>query len=392
MRKPTTTIPMRTILTPLILAGLLTSQLQAQGLGVVAVSPPERVLDHPFALIAGVFELRDGRVLISDRTEESVVVADLATGRLQPIGRKGSGPAEYRLPSRFSRWRGDSILMVDQGNARLSIIGPDLKIHRSFVVSVPGLPTAVAPRGVDAMGRMIAQVPWWASESYGRHGSDSTPMVRVTVVGRPAEVVTWVQVTADPGPVKRGLPYIPFSPQDGWNVMPDGRIGIVRAADYHVEFLTGDGRVSVRGPANRFDRIPVTETDRIAYTRQFMENSTVGGRAGAGATPSGESPVPPEWLEQREIEKLARDNTFAKEKPPITDAMPLVTPTGELWVERSGPAGAPSMWDVFDENGQMVRRYRFPAGRRLVALGRETAYAIATDEDGLQKLERYRVR
>jgi hypothetical protein len=239
---------------------------------------------------------------------------------------------------------------------------------------------------------MIAQVPWWASDSYGRHGPDSTPMVRVSLSGRPAAVVTWVQVTADPGPVKRGLPYIPFSPQDGWNVLPDGRIAIARARDYHVEILNGDGRIVARGPANRFDRIPVTEADRISYTRQFMENSTIGGRGGPNSTPSGESSLPPEWLEKERIEQLARDNKFATEKPAITDAMPLVSPTGEFWAERSVRSGSPPLWDVFDGNGFLVRRYVFPMGRRVVALGRNTAYAIATDRDGLQRLERYPVR
>jgi len=364
---------------------------QAQEPAIQTLSRPDRVLDHPFTLVAGVFELPDGRVLVSDRTEESVVVADFAGNRLQAIGRKGSGPAEYRLPARLIRWTADSILLVDQGNARLAIIGPDLRIHRSFVLSVPGLPTGVVPRGRDARGRMVAQVPWWASESYGRRGSDSTPIVRSRGPGETAEVVTWVQVTADPGPVKKGLPYIPFSPQDAWTIMPDGRIAIVHARDYRLDFLDGDGRILFRGRPNRFQQVPVTEADRIAYTRSFLENSTMGGRAGPGATPSGETTMPPEWLEQRRVEQLARDNPFARVKPPITDAMPLATPGGDLWVERSVGAGERPLWDVFDGQGRLIARYRFPGGRRLVAVGRGTLYALATDEDGLQRLERYRV-
>ncbi|MEP7326691.1 MAG: hypothetical protein ABI836_12135, partial [Gemmatimonadota bacterium] len=349
------------------------------------------VLNHEFTQVGGVFELRDGRILVSDRRDEAVLVADVTTGRTQPVGRKGSGPEEYRMPGRFSRWRGDSIQMNDQGNARLAIIGPDLRIHRTFVLSVPGLPTTVAPRGIDSHGRMYAQVPRWAASSlYGVHG-DSAPIVRVTAPGRPAEVVTWVLLAADPGPVKKGLPYVPFSPEDIWSFSPDGRLAIARSNDYHVEWRDAEGRVT-KGPANAFLKIPVAQIDKIAYTRRFMETTTIGGRGSGSTMPSGESPLPPEMLEAHAIEEMARVNPFAPVKPPFTDAMPLVAPNGEFWVERSVSATVLPLWDVFDASGQMVRRYQAPPGRRLVALGKGTAYAVVQDRDGLEKVERYRLR
>jgi hypothetical protein len=365
----------------------------AFGQAVAQVTPlvAPQVLNHEFTQVGGVFELRDGRILVSDRKDEAVLVADVATGRTQPVGRKGSGPEEYRMPGRLTRWRGDSIMLNDQGNARIAIIGPDLRIHRSFSLSVPGLPTTVAPRGIDAHGRMYAQVPRWAASSiYGVHG-DSAPIVRVTRPGQPAEVMTWVLLQADPGPVKRGLPYVPFSPEDVWTFSPDGRLIVVRSKDYHVESVDAEGR-KTRGPANAFLKIPVAQIDKIAYTRRFMENSTIGGRGSGATMPSGESPVPPEMLEARAIEELARVNPFAPVKPPFTDAMPLIAPNGELWVERSVSATVAPLWDVFDASGLLVRRYQAPNGRRLVALGRETVYAVVQDADGLERVERYRLR
>lgn len=350
-----------------------------------------QVLNHEFTQVGGVYELRDGRVLVSDRKDELVLAADVATGRIQPVGRKGSGPEEYRMPARLTRWRGDSIMLNDQGNARLAIIGPDLKIHRSFSLSIPGLPTTVAPRGVDAHGRMYAQVPRWAASSiYGVHG-DSAPIVRVTGPGKPAEVLTWILQQADPGPVKRGLPYVPFSPEDVWNFSPDGRLIVARSNDYHLESVDADGR-KTRGPANAFLKIPVAQIDKIAYTRRFMENSTIGGRGSGASMPSGESPVPPEMLEARAIEEMARVNPFAPVKPPFTDAMPLIAPNGEVWVERSVSATVAPIWDVFDASGLLIRRYQVADGGRLVALGRGTVYAVVQDQDGLEKIERYRLR
>jgi hypothetical protein len=382
---------MRSICVSLLIVFGAFRAVHGQATGQVTPLEAPRVLNHQFTQVGGVFELRDGRILVSDRKDEAVMVADMATGRIQPVGRKGSGPEEYRMPARLSRWRGDSIMLNDQGNARIAIIGPDLKIHRSFVLSVSGLPTTVAPRGVDARGRMYAQVPRWAAASlYGQHG-DSAPIVRVTTPGRPAEVVAWILLQADPGPVKKGLPYVPFSPEDVWNFSPDGRLAIARSKDYHVEWFDREGRIT-RGPANAFMKIPVAQIDKIAYTRRFMENSTIGGRGSGATMPSGESPVPPEMLEAHAIEELARVNPFAPVKPPFTDAMPLIAPNGELWVERSVSATVPPLWDVFDATGQLVRRYQAPNGRRLVALGRGTVYAVVQDQDGLERIERYRLR
>jgi hypothetical protein len=69
----------------------------------------------------------------------------------------------------------------------------------------------------------------------------------------------------------------------------------------------------------------------------------------------------------------------------------LLSPAGELWVERSTPHGSPSEWDVFNASGARVKRVRLPADRRLLSLGRGTAYLIAVDTDGFEKVERYRL-
>jgi hypothetical protein len=61
-------------------------------------------------------------------------------------------------------------------------------------------------------------------------------------------------------------------------------------------------------------------------------------------------------------------------------------------VERSVSATVAPLWDVFDASGLLVRRYQAPNGRRLVALGRETVYAVVQDADGLERIERYRLR
>ena len=375
------------------LALVVASPLSAQrgGPPLKILSAPDRRLPVDFTRITGFYELNDGRVLVSDRGEELVVVADFATGRATPIGRKGSGPGEYRLPSRIIAWTGDSLLLNDGGNTRLDVIGPDLRIHRSFSLNIPNVPTTLAPRVVDTRGRMYLQVPLWAARSFGDRG-DSVPVVRITPApsggsaGGAIDVLTWVLLTADPGPVKYGLPYIPFTPQDGWNVTRDGNLVLVRSNDYHVERWT-ERSVTMRGVPVPTPRIPVLRADKVDHTRRFLEGSTIGGRGGANTAPSGESNLPADMLTEEQVNRLVETNKFATIKPPITDAAPMLSPLGELWVERSVAHGAAAEWDVFNPAGALVKRVRLPADRRLLSLGKRSVYLVAVDDNGFERVE-----
>ncbi|HSA57252.1 MAG TPA: hypothetical protein VLE53_16180 [Gemmatimonadaceae bacterium] len=351
----------------------------------IRLTTPDRVLSEEFTQIRGVRELRDGRVLISDRLDKGVVAADLETSTVLRVGRTGRGPAEYRLPTALLPMAGDSTLLVDEGNSRLAVIGPDLRIHRSFLLMLPGVPVPLGTRGVDRQGRFYLQIPGWVSAR--ADVNDSLVLVRFDMRRERVDTLARVKgatMRTGPAPTMR-LPIVPFAPQDGWAVSTEGRLAIVRAADYHVELLEPDGRVT-RGPVIPFDRVPVTEADRIAYTRRFTENSSVGGKDSDG----GLSPVPNEWLEDRNLREFAARNVFAETKPPFTDAAVHLAPEGTLWVERSLRLGAPSTWDVFDRAGRLAVRVILPRGRRLAALGDGTLYLVATDEDGIQRLERYR--
>jgi hypothetical protein len=352
----------------------------------VRLGTPDRVLAEEFTQIRGVRELPDGRVLVTDRLDKGLGVADFRASTFQRIGRTGRGPAEYRMPAALMPMPGDSTLLVDEGNARLAVIGPDLRIHRSFTLLLPGISVPMGTRGVDGQGRFYIQVPGWVRRSVEAI-NDSLVLVRFDPRANRVDTLARVKgATMRTGPAPRmRLPVVPFSPQDAWVVGPTGRVSIVRAGDYRAQSLEPDGRVT-RGSAIPFERLPVTEGDRIAWTRQFTENSAVGGKESDG----GLSPVPNEWLEDEQVRQTAAENIFAETKPPFTDAAALLAPDGTLWVERSVPLGQPSTWDVLDERGRLASRVLLPRGRRLAGLGNGTLYAVATDEDGIQRLERYR--
>jgi hypothetical protein len=276
---------------------------------------------------------------------------------------------------------GDSTLLIDEGNSRIAIIGPDLRIHRSFTLILPGLDFGSGARGVDRAGWYYTQLPGWIR----RAPNDSVGVVRFDTRTKTVDTLlkvkglTWLP----PGP-RYGMGWVVFAPQDVWAVTLDGRMAVVRSNDYHVEWYEPNGRVT-RGSPVSFAPVQVTMAERRAYVRHFLENSNVGGRGGDDALTA----VPAEMLEESQVQQMAERNTFAAAKPPFTDTPPFLGKDGTLWVERSGKAGAAPLWDVFDAAGRLVHQLRLAQNKQLAGLGVRWLYVIATDADGLQHLERH---
>ncbi len=352
---------------------------------VVTLDRPNATLPLEFSQVRGVRELRDGRVLVTDRLEEKLGVADFGKGSFAVIGRPGRGPTEYHLPTTLLAMRGDSTLLTDEGNSRLVVVAPDLKVVRSFALRLPGIGVPLGARAVDSLGRFYLQIPGWISDARSR--GDSVWVVRFDP--RVSRVDTLALIKGSTSPPARdgrqlGIPFVPFAAQDAWAASGDGHVAIVHASDYHVEWRTPNGTATHGAPA-KVERTPVSTADRIAFTRRFIANSPIGGRDPNG----GMSAAPAELLTEASVREIAERNTFARTMGPFTSATPIIAPDGMLLVERSAHEGAASTWDGFDRRGRHVRRLVLPSGRRLMALGRSSAYLVAADEDGIERLERY---
>jgi hypothetical protein len=75
---------------------------------------------------------------------------------LTTVGRKGAGPGEFSSPSGLLPLPGDSMLVVDLALSRATVIGPNLKAHRTIVYPRGLHPEAVLswPRSVILQGWM----------------------------------------------------------------------------------------------------------------------------------------------------------------------------------------------------------------------------------------------
>lgn len=369
---------------PVVLAFAVGSALVQDPRPAAPLGRADAVLQREFSQIRGVRELRDGRVLVTDWVDEVLLVADFGHGTVRQIGRKGSGPKEYRLPASLLPLPGDSTLLVDQGNERLAVVAPDLSITRSFSSHRPGMTHAVIPRGVDAAGRFYFEIPNWTRPGTGPN--DSVIVARWDPrTGREEPIGRVRAETFRERQMRPGIPYVIFAPQDVWQVNRDGRVAFVRAGDYHVEWRDPAAGRLTRGPATSYRPLPVSAADRTDYVRSFVSSSPMGGRgiSGLAATPAAMS-------SPEAIARMVPNQEFAAVRPPFTDFTPRIGSDGTLWVERSVPAGAPRVFDLFDRQGVRRQAVALPPGRRLLSLGAGTVYLAAGNEDGVERLERYR--
>ena len=383
---------------PLLLAVLLVpvpaSARQAPTVPERRLERPEARWTEPFSLVAGVRELPDRRVMVSDGIEETVQILDLAAGRATAVGRPGAGPGEYKGPDALYPLPGGATLLVDLGNGRLSVFGPDGRFRTATPIAQgspgggPGSLRIVMPRAVDSQGRIYFQPP-------GRPGADgpipdSAAILRYDMQASRFDTVAFVKVappvvrtsgTADNQNI-RAMPR-PYPVQDGWTIAPDGRLAIVRGTGYRLEWVTPSGRVA--GPPVRFRAVPIRPADRQAWAATLA-----GGLAMSMENRNGEITTSFSRGRPGQQQPDLTGVEFPAEKPPFLSSGVLATPEGEVWVERHVPAGQAREYDTFDARGIRTGRVILQPRSRVVAFGAGAVYVVRLDADDLQHLERYR--
>ena len=345
-----------------------------------------------FGLLSNVRELPDGRVLVADPLGQILAALDMDAGTMDMWGREGGGPREYRQPDAVYALPGDSTLLVDLGNGRLMVIAPDGSFVRSRPIAVgggatPGNPGGMQiaiPRVVDGEGRI-----YFPLRAFGG-SEDSTAIARVGWASDVVETVARykpreVQQSGSGGRIS--IQALPMSPEDDWAVGLDGTIALVRAADYHVDVIHPDGRVS-KGPEVDHTRIRPRDAEKQAWLDDAASSGlsirmSFGGgqqevqfsRGGPGGN--------------RSIDDL----DWPDRMPSFRSGSTRIDPEGRIWVGRSTRAGEPSLFDIFDGEGRPIAQVTLDPNSSIVGFGADGAlYTTRTDFVGLQWLQRRRVR
>ena len=367
----------------------------AQQVPVRDLPKPTREIEDPFTMVGGALELRSGQVLMVDVAEMDLVVVDFAKGTRTTLGRKGSGPGEYRAPGAMLQDPGDTVWVFDALQQRIASFNPDLTagVTIPFMTFDQTTSTALtAPMVGDRRGYLYASS---MAISMGRSGRgaqmeipDSAGVVRVNLRDTKARTeLARVRFPTSGKPemkqlgeraFKFTLAYPGLVAADAWAVFPDGRMAIVRGALYTVEFIAPDGKRSAALKVS-YEPIRVTDADRKAEmdeAQRMMKEQT---KAMQKMMPANVS---------MEFELLP-PASWPDNYPPVSPLGALAAPDGRLWVKRATPIlVGREQWDVLDAGGRLVARWRLPAKTTIVGVGRGVVYAVRTDEDDFRYAQR----
>lgn len=358
----------------------------------VPLGPATAVHPADFAVVNSVRELPDGRVFVADPMALVFVLIDADLQRADTLGSEGEGPDEYRQPDAVWPLPGDSTLLVDLGNARLTAVGPDGGFGGTAPMTLGGgaagaPPAVVIPGGVDGRGRIhFAGMP----EMTAAGPSDSVTVLRLTRDGAP-ETVARVKTTsytsntsgsADNRSVD--IRPVPLSATDVWAASGDGSLFVARAGERRVERIGPDGS-TVRGAAVDMAPVPIRRAEMEEWA---ADRQTAGGGIGIQITE----------VNGRRSMSMQRGGgpdpdldgfTWPDAKAPWVANSGSVDGEGRFWVRRSRPAGEAALYDVFGADGNHRGAVRFPCDRTLVGFGADALYAVHVDPFDLKVLERY---
>ena len=374
-----------------------------------ALPAPEASFDEPFSAVTALRELPNGKVLVADARDKMLSLVDFKAGTQTKLGREGSGPAEYGLPMRLLQGRGDSAVLFDIGNQRYMSISSEGKLGATFMQEAAAPPAAgggarvmsvAMPRTSDARGRMYYESAPFAMGPDGQPKSaDSVAILRWDRETKKVDTLAWVAVPKANAQVSGGQSNMrvmigganPLLPKDEWTVFPDGRVAIVRASDYHVDWIMPNGQ-KTSGPANKFTPIKMTDAEKkaeealrnvargSAMTMSFNNNNGNVTRSAGVGVPPGAPPLEPltDWPEV---------------KPPFRrgEGSVVAAPNGDLWVRRTTAVNESkgALYDVIGRDGKVMYQVRLPERVNLVGFGKSAIYTTLADEDDLLMLRRH---
>ncbi len=367
------------------------SQLQAQARVLAKASAR---LNHQFSTISGLREMPDGRILVADGIDDVVLRIDLASQKIDTIGRSGRGPGEYKSPDALFPLPGGATLLVDLGNARLAVVDGSGRFKETFPIAQgqpggrPGAMPLIFPRGTDGQGRIYFQPVG------GDPKADSGTVVRWDRAGARFDTVAKVKLPAmvvkssgSANNQRQSQRQKPYPIQDSWTVAPDGRVALLRAPLYRVDWVAPAGTRTVGKPIPG-SPVPVRDAEK----KEYLAEAAANGLSVSVQNVNGQVSMAFSRGRQGRDDDADEPDLSGQEWPaakPDATGLSLVAPDGHLWVERSVPAGAPRTYDLIGKSGEVTGRVTLPTARRLLAVGSRGVYVRHIDGDGINYLERY---
>lgn len=329
--------------------------------------------------VAGGLILPDGRVALANQGSGQILFFDSNGNFSNAHGRKGEGPGEYKRPVLVGALGGDTLVVADSENRRISFVHPVGGFLTSSRISTDLGPTVTA-RGMFWDGSVVVGGGYsWSSQSGETETSGySRPNTVYRLANRSGELATDfgrfpgaefnITVQELPGgDTSMSADLLPFAKHPAVAV-GSNQFFVGTRDSWEIQVFDREGRLE---KIWRMEREPQTVERRDVEALIQEELAEAG-------DPSAEPAI------RRKYDGM-----------PIPERMPAfsrlkVDQLGHLWVERyRRPGEVLPVFDVLDPAGEFVASVAIPEGNRILQVGKDFVLTLHQDEFDVETVRVY---
>lgn len=315
-------------------------------------------------------------VAVVDAGHSEIRVFDGAGRYLRTIGRKGEGPGEFSTQIEWAQIFGDTLLIYDASQRRITYLGADGTVHATLLPRPEGESGFATPLTRDAAGNWVVRNSFAMASLIGQNAGIPSGMWRDTIgIGLlPADGAGAVRyLLRSPGRPIIGVPEHRVAMPGRFSVQFNvtqlgGRLAIVDPDAATIRWFTPDGQEQALAPLG-VPRRPLSRAMLDSLRATAMERST---------SPRG-----------RDIVEAQHSAEAAPSHLPVFRA---VLPDGDdlLWLEE-WQYGAPdsARYLVVNGTGEWLATVKMPPGFSIVTVGPDWVLGVHRDADGVPRVMRY---
>jgi len=352
--------------------------------------------------------LSDGRVLVNDRDRRRVLLLDPHLGGPRTI-MDSTGQARRRYSNTAGgliRYRGDTTLFIDPDALAFVAILPSGAIGKTTAIPPdPSLLAALLGTGTaafDPSGRLVyrdapdaqflmGKVVRHPRPATGATTRDTTAILRLDLTTHRTDTLGTFSTqrringsrSIDSAGHHFGIAVMnPILLSDDFALLEDGSVALIRAQDYHVDWITPAG-VRESSPRIPHEWHRLTDSAKAAivdsmkrYNAAHARHVTQYDQRGQFAMDVVDDVVDPAQLADYPAPFLPGARADAE---------------GDVWVRQPSGSAAGSVYDIVDRRGALTDRVELPGGTTLVGFGPGVVYVSAREAWGAS-LATYRIR
>lgn len=363
-------LKVREISLPALLLFLMTSGVSGQGPGTrVLLTIPSQGRGYELTRILAGSVTSNGSLVVLQNSEPFILLFDPRGHLLKSIGRRGSGPGEFRSPRVLGR-RADSLWVWDVALARITVMTSSGDLVRTVMLPTAGQGTLFA-NGTVTVHTM---------RNYGYSGEKRDlltvrPVDQVhTLLRSPTftreysyEVLQYPRAgTMMVGlqPFEDGPLFMPAADGTGFYFI-DRRVGTKPDGSSFIVDKIGPDGDSILRIRFRYRPTPVTADHLRAAVKTLLGDGPTSNEVG---------------LESR----IRSAITKRKYLPPVTR---IVSGTdGSIWVRREESLGSKVVWTVFEANGKWNFDIALDKRMSPIVVMTNRAWMVRESEDGTVSL------